>query len=93
MKIFIDDELILEINDIDEKCLRNDLTSIREWVKDAISGKVNNCKKRMVKEWQGKLFKDSMVENIPATEKGFLESIVLREDYKNKVDRASADIQ
>ena len=80
-------DISVTISDIDEKVLKNDLLDIQEWVQGAIEGKVNNCKKRMISEWQPKLFADPAVENIPADETAFINLVVSRDDYKNRVQR------
>lgn len=71
----------------EESVLKNDLADVGEWVKGAIDGKVNNCKKRMIAEWTPKLNADDSVESIPANEEKLIELIVARDDYKNRVDR------
>lgn len=72
---------------LEESVLKNDLTDVGEWVKGAIDGKVNNCKKRMIAEWTPKLNADESVESIPANEEKLIELIVARDDYKNRADR------
>ena len=61
-------DITITISDIGEKVMLNDLPDIQTWVQEAVDGKVNNCKKRMIAEWQPKLFDDPAVENIPANE-------------------------
>ena len=39
----------------EEQVLGNDLLDIQGWVDGAINGKINKCKKRMLREWQPKL--------------------------------------
>ena len=74
---------------LEESVLKNDLIDVGEWVKGAIDGKVNNCKKRMIAEWIPKLNADESVESIPANEEKLIEVIVARDDYKNRADRES----
>jgi len=74
---------------LEESVLKNDLIDVGEWVKGAIDGKVNNCKKRMIAEWTPKLNADESVESIPANEEKLIEVIVARDDYKNRADRES----
>ena len=78
------------LTELEEKILKNDLLDIQEWVDGAIDGKINNCKKRMLAEWQPKLMADPEVESIPATEEGLINLIVARADYK---DRAARDAE
>lgn len=70
-----------------EKCLKNDLLDIKDWVDKAIEGKINNCKKRMINEWMPKLMADPNVTEIPANEDALIDFITARPDYKNRVDR------
>ena len=77
----------ITINDTDLLALNNDLTDVDTWIQDAVIGKINNCKKRMVSEWQPILFNDPTVTSIPATQDDFITAVVARADYKNRVDR------
>jgi len=80
-------DITISISDIDEQALKNDLLDIQEWVQGAVDGKIGNCKKRMIAEWQPKLFADPDVENIPADETAFINLVVARDDYENRVQR------
>jgi len=75
----------------EEAVLLNDLTDIQNWVDGAITGKINNCKKRMIAEWQPKLTADPEVESIPADDDKLIALIIARDDYKTRVER-DADI-
>jgi hypothetical protein len=77
----------IEINDTDLLALNNDLTDVDTWIQDAVIGKINNCKKRMVNEWQPILFADESVESIPATADGIIALVVARDDYKTRIER------
>jgi hypothetical protein len=79
----------IEINDTDLLALNNDLTDVDTWIQDAVTGKINNCKKRMVNEWQPILFADDSVTSIPATQDEFITAVVVRTDYKNRSTRDS----
>ena len=87
MKIKIDTKQIMEISDTDKKCLKNDLLDIEDWIVKAIEGKINKCKKRLIREWQQKLMDDPNVENIPANEDSLIELVTSRPDYKNREKR------
>lgn len=80
-------ETSIELSDVDIKCLENDLLDIEVWIKAAIVGKVNNCKKRLIKEWQPKLFNDPEIEFIPANEDDLIDIIISHKDYKNREKR------
>ena len=74
----------------EESVLKNDLLDIQEWVNEAINGKVNNCKKRMIAEWTPKLMADDSVSSIPANEDELIAMILARDDYKNRTERDAA---
>ena len=80
-------DVTITISGMDEKVLANDLMDINKWVQDAVTGKINSCKQRMISEWQPKLFADPAVDNIPADESEFINFVVARDDYKNRVQR------
>jgi hypothetical protein len=77
------------IEDLEEKILQNELLDIQKWVQDAVDGKINNVKKRLLKEAQEKLLADPDVESIPATVEGMLELYFSRPYYKNREQRES----
>lgn len=81
----------IEVNLSEEEvlCLNHDLLDIDQWVQEAVKGKVNNCKKRMVNEWMPKLLQDPDVESIPADESKLLSMIGSHKDYKSRKDRES----
>ena len=74
----------------EESVLKNDLLDVQDWATKAIDGKVNNCKKRMLREWLPKLYADDSVDSIPASEDEIVAMIVARDDYK---DRAARDAE
>ena len=84
-------DITISISDIDEQALKNDLLDIQEWVQGAVDGKIGNCKKRMIAEWQPKLFADPDVESIPANEDVLIDMIVARDDYKTAVQRVAEE--
>ena len=80
--------LTIEINDTDQTVLKNDLLDIDAWVQAAMTGKINNCWKRMQREWTDKLMNDSsFTDSIPSNKADFVKLITARSDYKNRVDR------
>ena len=76
---------------IEEKCLKHDLVDIQNWADLAIDGKVSNCRKRMLAEWEPILKADPDVETMPADDDKLVELIVARDDYKNRVERDAAN--
>ena len=75
----------------EEQVLGNDLLDIQAWVDCAVNGKINNCKKRMLREWHPKLLADPAVTSLPATEEELIALIVARSDYKNATTRVAED--
>jgi len=80
--------LTIKVNDTDQLVLKNDLLDIDTWVQDAMTGKINNCWKRMQTEWTTKLMNDdSFTDSIPSNKADFVKLITARSDYKNRADR------
>ena len=82
----------IDISDSDVKCLSNDLLDIEDWITEAIRGKINNCKKRMLEEWHPRLLIDPDVQSIPAEESTLIDFITKRKDYKNRETREREDL-
>ena len=80
--------LTIEVDDTDQTVLKNDLLDIDAWVQAAMTGKINNCWKRMQREWTTKLMNDdSFTDSIPSNKADFIKLVTARSDYKNRVDR------
>jgi hypothetical protein len=80
--------LTIEVDDTDQTVLKNDLLDIDAWVQAAMTGKINNCWKRMQQEWTTKLMNDeSFTDSIPSNKADFVTLVTSRSDYKNRVDR------
>ena len=80
-----------EIDDTDQTVLKNDLLDIEEWVRLAVAGKINNCWKRMQREWTQKLMDDdSFTDPIPSNQADFVALVTARSDYKNRKARDDA---
>ena len=83
--------LTIEVNDTDQTVLKNDLLDINTWVQDAMTGKINNCWKRMQQEWTTKLMNDeSFTDSIPSNKADFVKLITSRSDYKDRKARDEA---
>ena len=81
--------ITIEVDDTDQLVLKNDLLDIDDWVQQAMTGKINNCWKRMQSEWTTKLMNDeSFTDSIPSNKADFVTLVTSREDYK---DRAARD--
>ena len=83
--------LIIEVDDTQQAMLNNDLVDINEWVQSAMTGKINNCWKRMQREWTDKLMNDSsFTDPIPSNQADFVKLVLARSDYKNRKARDDA---
>jgi len=80
-------DINVTISDTDVKALQNGVVDIDKWIQSAVVGKISNCKKRMIAEWQPKLFADPEVDSIPADEIAFINMVVARDDYKNLLQK------
>ena len=80
--------ITVTINDTDQKCMKNDLLDINQWVQDAVTGKKNNCWKRLQQEWTTKLMNDeSYTDAIPSNKEDFVNLVTARPDYKDRTQR------
>ena len=80
--------LTIEVDDTQQSILNNDLLDINTWVQDAMTGKINNCWKRMQREWTDKLMNDSsFTDPIPSNQADFVKLVLARSDYKNRKAR------
>ncbi len=83
--------LTIEVDDTDQKVLKNDLLDIDAWVQAAMTGKINNCWKRMQQEWTTKLMNDeSFTDSIPSNKADFVTLVTARSDYKDRKARDDA---
>lgn len=83
--------LTIEVEDTDQTVLKNDLLDIDTWVQDAMTGKINNCWKRMQREWTDKLMNDSsFTDSIPSNKADFVTLVTARSDYKDRKARDEA---
>ena len=80
--------ITIEVDDTDQLVLKNDLLDIDAWAQAAMTGKINNCWKRMQSEWTQKLMNDeSFTDSIPSNKADFVTLVTSREDYKNREQR------
>jgi len=76
------------VDDTDQMVLKNDILDIDTWVQEAVSGKINNCWKRMQNNWTTKLINDeSFTDPIPSNKTDFVTLVTSRADYKDRVVR------
>jgi hypothetical protein len=84
----------ITLTDLQQQILSHDLyndtdnAGIDAWVDDAITGKINNCWKRMQQEWTTRLMNDdSFTDPIPSNQADFVALVLARSDYKNRKQR------
>ena len=84
----------VSLTDLQQKILKNDLYSdtdnagLDKWIQDAVDGKINNCWKRMQREWTTKLMDDdSFTDPIPSNQADFVNLVTARSDYKTRKQR------
>ena len=83
--------LTIKINDTDQIVLKNDLLDIDAWIQAAMTGKINNCWKRMQQEWTTKLMNDSsFTDSIPSNKADFVKLVTSRSDYQDRKARDEA---
>ena len=83
--------ITVKVSDTDQTVLKNDLLDIDAWVQDAMTGKINNCWKRMQREWTDKLMNDSsFTDSIPSNKADFVTLVTSRSDYKDRKARDEA---
>ena len=84
--------ITIEIDDTDQLVLKNDLLDINTWAQAAMTGKINNCWKRMQSEWTTKLMNDdSFTDSIPSNQADFVTLVTGRDDYKTRKQRDEAE--
>ena len=84
----------ITLTDLQQKILSNDLyndtdnAGLDTWIQAAVDGKINNCWKRMQREWTDKLMNDdSFTDAIPYNQSDFVALVTARSDYKNRKQR------
>ena len=83
--------LTVELTDTEQTILKNDLLDLDAWLQAAMTGKINNCWKRMQSEWTTKLMNDdSFTDSIPSNQADFVKLVTARSDYKDRAARDKA---
>jgi len=87
----------ITLTDLQQKILANDLytaadnSGLDSWIDGAVTGKLNNCWKRMQSEWTTKLMNDeSFTDSIPSNQADFVALVTARSDYKTRKQRDDA---
>ena len=76
------------VDDTDQAVMLNDLLDINQWVQDAVTGKKDNCWKRMQQDWTQRLMNDdSFTDPIPSNKADFVALVTARSDYKTRSQR------
>jgi len=84
--------LTVEVTDTEQAILSNDLLNINDWLQGAMTGKKNNCWKRMQQEWTTKLMNDeSFTDSIPSNQADIVALVTAREDYQTRTERDAAE--
>ena len=85
------------ISDVEMEILKHDIYDINNssnplslWVSGSITGKINNCYKRIQSEWIPKLIADSSVNAISASRDDFVNQVINRSDYSNRYTQMSS---
>ena len=85
------------LTDLQQQILANDLytdtdnAGLDAWIQAAVDGKINNCWKRMQREWTDKLMNDSsFTDPIQSDQADFVKLVLARSDYKNRKARDDA---
>ena len=82
----------VEIKEFDKKVLEHELLiEVQQWIQDALNGKINSVKKRLVREAQERLFGDDDIESIPATTEGLIQVYFDRPYYKSRKQKSLED--
>ena len=89
MQLKIGSKVIMVVSADDFSSLDNDLLSAKDWLVDGLKGKINNCKKRMFRQWIPILRNRSL--SIPATDSALIALIKSQTDYKDRRDREEVD--
>lgn len=94
MKIFVDDQEIITLNDIQKKVIQNDIPSdvfdddMKRRLKYIVMEKYTKCYERLKKEWEPKLAA-SGAKSIPTNPDDFAQMVFAHPDYKNRSQRES----
>mgnify|MGYP003152408202 FL=1 len=89
--------ITVNINDLDEKALKESLPDVDDWVQKAVEGKINNCKKRMHRDWTSILTEDeTFTDPLASNMEDFINQVVALPTYKNaktRYDEAEAKLK
>jgi hypothetical protein len=86
-------EIKITITEFDQEVLEHQLLNVQEWVQAALEGKINNVKKRLLKESQEALLGDEEIESIPANTEGLLKLYFSRPYYQNRKEKETEETE
>ena len=72
---------------LEKKILEEHLIDVQTWIENAVEGKINQCRKRIVASRTQTLINDPEVDTIPATSDGICENLFNSSGYKNRSQR------
>ena len=72
---------------LEKKILEEHLIDVQTWIENAVEGKINQCRKRIVASHTQTLINDPEVDTIPATSDGICENLFNSPGYKNRSQR------
>lgn len=84
-------QITLDITDKEVKILKDSILDIEEWVNNAVQGKINNCKKRLIDRELVKAAKEGV--SIPSNEDQMIDAITNRKNYKDRKTRDEEKIK
>lgn len=80
-------QITITISPDDVKALENDLVDIETWINEAVRGKINSCRKRMIRDWLPRLVSDGAIKSA-ATEDDLIRAARSHPLYKSRSERA-----
>lgn len=83
--------IVIDLTDAEVTVLQHDLLDIDQWVRNAITGKVTACTKRLADEARRVLEADPAVTTMPAKPAALIAEYLKRPDYKNRVQRGAEE--
>ena len=80
--------ITITISDTDENILKNDILDSEIWIKEALTGKINNCFKRMKNNWTSKFIDDeNFSDPIESDKDKFVAQVLAHADYKDRATK------
>ena len=79
--------ITINISADDLAALKYRIIDPEQWIREALAGKVNNCKKIMDQEWRGKLDADPTVTTVPADLDARVKLVQLHPEYEDRLTR------